>query len=117
MHEAAIAQAIIDQLLEKATEGVFRGKLELVRLKVGKFTAIVPDNLIFLYEVLSADTLIARSQLEIEMIPVWAKCRNCCTEFEVADLEFWCPMCSSTSIEITTGRELLINTLEVSDDD
>jgi len=117
MHEASIAQSIIDQLLEKKAEGIFEGKLTSVHLKIGKLTAIVPDNLIFLYSVLTEETPLTGSHLEIEMIPVRCQCQKCHLEFEIDELEFWCPECSATNVKVITGRELLITALEVDDAD
>jgi len=117
MHEASIVTAILDQLQQRKEAGDFTGKLQVVNLKVGKLTAVVPENLKFLYDILSGETGFAGSRLEIEMIPVICSCGACGNEFEMEELNFTCLHCGSTGLKVMSGRELLINTLEVDDGD
>lgn len=115
MHEASIAQSIIDQMSDKLASGEIRGKITRVSVLVGKLTAVIPENLIFMYDVLTGDTPVAGSMLEVELVPVICRCRACDNDFEASNLEFWCPKCTTTNITIIKGRELMIASIEVDD--
>ncbi len=113
MHEAAIAQNVIDAVCERLEVDRIPGRVQAICLQVGRLTAVVPDNLRFMFQVLSAETPLAGVRLEIEQVPVRLRCRACGLSFEPGDVRFVCPGCSRAEVEITKGRELLIEALEV----
>jgi hydrogenase nickel incorporation protein HypA/HybF len=114
MHEASIAQNVIDSVLRLVEEGTVKGRLARVYLKVGKLTAVVPDNLQFMFGVLSEDGPLAGVKLEIEEIPIRARCAVCEAGFEMLEeIRLVCPKCGSTDTRFETGRELLIDAVEV----
>ena len=115
MHEMGIALQIIEIAAASIPEDVKGVKVERVNLKIGKLSAIVPDSLIFCYDVASRDTPLAGSRLHIEEIPVVARCRDCQTEWTISGPAFTCPGCSSGAIEIVSGRELDIESIEIAD--
>ena len=86
-----------------------------MRLKVGKMSTAVPDSLSFYFEYLRQGTQLEKASLEIEEIPVEARCRKCGKAFQVEGVAFSCPECGSCVIDITAGRELLVDSVEVED--
>lgn len=115
MHEASIAQSIIDQITDLRQQGVIDGELERIRLKVGRLSTVVPDYLTFIFGVMVQDTDLHGVELEIEDIPVRARCQACGAEDEVLEACFLCGRCGSPELDILTGRELLIDSVEVRD--
>jgi hydrogenase nickel incorporation protein HypA/HybF len=114
MHEASIAQGVIDSVTRLVAEGTVSGTIRSVRLRVGRLTAVVPDNLVFVFGVLAEGGPLAGVRLEIEDVPVGALCTACGTRFEMEDeLRMACTACGSTDVTIETGRELLIHSVEV----
>jgi hydrogenase nickel incorporation protein HypA/HybF len=113
MHEAAVAQNIIDAVCERLEVDRIPGRVQAVCLQVGKLTAVVPDNLRFMFQVLAVETPLEGVRLEIEQVPVRLSCRACGLCFEPEDVCFICRGCSSADVEIARGRELLIEALEV----
>jgi len=112
MHEASIAQGIIETVQGLKEEQGFHSLLT-VSVRVGRLTAVVPDNLRFLYGVMVEETELVGSSLEIEVIPITGRCRACNTTFEIDEPCFLCRQCRSPDVEIMTGRELEIASLEV----
>ena len=49
------------------------------------------------------------------MVPVVAVCKKCQKKFPIKDLMFMCPHCDSLDIELISGGELSIHSLEVDD--
>ena len=114
MHEASIAQSVIESVLRLVQDGTVQGKIQTVYLKVGKLTAVVPDNLTFMFGVLADDGPLGGVKLEIEEVPARSQCARCGREFAMRDeIRMVCPGCGSTDTELVGGRELLIDAVEV----
>jgi hydrogenase nickel incorporation protein HypA/HybF len=65
MHEVALAQAILDTVLE-----IVDGQQPLaVRVRAGELLAVSPDSLQFCFELVAKDTSAAETQLEVEIVP------------------------------------------------
>ncbi len=115
MHEASIAQHIIEQVSERIENGTLPARIEKINLKIGKMTAVVPENLCFMFGVLSRDTVLANVKLDITEIPVRCRCRACNAEYEAEEMNFWCRECGSPEVTIISGREMVIDSVEVED--
>ncbi len=115
MHEMGIAMQIIEIALDSIPPNLQGKAVEKVNLKVGKLSAIVPESLRFCFDVVARDTLLAGSKLNIEEIPVKAKCRDCHFEWTINDPEFTCKNCQGGAIDIIAGRELDIESIEIAD--
>ena len=53
------------------------------------------------------------AQLDLNVQPGAARCRTCAKQFELRDLILLCP-CGSADVEVLTGRDLKILSMEVS---
>jgi hydrogenase nickel incorporation protein HypA/HybF len=105
MHETAIATELLGVVLSEAS----RNKLQRItglRLRVGAFRMVVPELLQGAFEVVSAGTLAQGAALEIEAVPLKARCGNCQTESQLEDYVFYCPVCGCILNEILSGKEL-----------
>jgi hydrogenase nickel incorporation protein HypA/HybF len=113
MHELSIALSMIDQILE---ESASRGGLEVevVHLRLGTFSGVYKDALLFAYEMSCEGTPLAGSRLEIETIPLVIHCSICGKDQAPPSVyQLWCPECRTPSSEIVTGREIEVAALEV----
>lgn len=115
MHELAVTQGIVDSVLEEMDR---RGleRVDAVHLKLGRMTTFVPDCIKFYYEALTVDTPLKGSDIIVEEISVTGRCENCGREIEFEEPFFICPECGSVDIDVMTGREILIDCLEVPDE-
>ena len=114
-HEASIAQHIIEQVTERIHSGTLPNNIEKINLKIGKLTAVVPENLIFMFGVLSQDTILAKVEIVITEVPVRCACKSCKAEYEAEEMNFWCKECGSPEVTILSGREMIIDSVEVED--
>lgn len=112
MHEMAIAQGILDIVLEAAAENDAAAVVR-IKLQVGEMTEVVPEALTFCFAALAAGTAAAAAELEVEVMPLVGRCRDCGREFRVERFRFLCPGCGSAGVEIVSGRELRVEHLEV----
>ena len=116
MHEMGIALQIIEIASASIPQSETPVQVEKVNLKVGKLAAIVPDSLRFCFEIAAKDTLLAGATLEIEEVPVRARCKECDVEWTIHEPVFQCQQCKSGQLDIISGRELNIESIEVADD-
>lgn len=92
-------------------------RVERVNLKIGKLTAVVPDSLQFCFAAVIQDTPLEGAELLIEEIPVVACCRRCAARWTISEPVFYCPRCRSGKLEILSGRELDIQSIELFQED
>jgi hydrogenase nickel incorporation protein HypA/HybF len=111
MHELSIASSIFETVLDEMKN---RGLTAITKigLRVGALTSVDSESLRFGFETLITDTPLSACQLEIENVPIKAKCRACGCNFEATDFIFICPQCESGDNEVTQGQELDIVFLE-----
>jgi len=112
MHEFGITESILSIALDKAKEAE-ASKIRQINLVVGELAGFVPDCIQFYFDFLSKDTIAQETALHFESRPPELRCRNCGTAFHPEDTLWSCPECQSRSVEVTGGRELYIESLEI----
>ena len=109
------------QIIEIATESIPPDagdvRIEKINLKIGKLAAVVPDSLRFCFDVAVKDTPLDGAKLVIQELPVVARCRDCDTQWTISSPAFTCENCNSGSLEILSGRELDIESIEIAQKD
>ena len=115
MHEFGLALEIID-IVRDTIEKEQVSSVHSVKLKIGKLMAIVPDSLIFGFETACSGTPLEGAKLEIEEVPVQAHCTKCSLNFPIDDWVFKCPECFSGHVEILSGKDMNIVSIEVEKD-
>jgi hydrogenase nickel incorporation protein HypA/HybF len=112
MHELSITQSILDIALEQAEKNNAR-KIRSISISIGELTGIVDDCVEFYFPFLSKDTIADGATLTFDKKPTMLRCRECENTFSPDDIVWTCPDCRSQSVEIISGRECYINTIEV----
>ena len=111
MHEMAIAEGILDIAL-KAMEENEAKRVARVKLLVGEMAG-VECELLFCFEALTKGTAADGAALDIERVPLVGRCAACGKEQHVERYSFLCPSCRNGALEIISGRELKVESLEV----
>jgi hydrogenase nickel incorporation protein HypA/HybF len=109
MHEMAITQSVVDAVCDHAAGR----RVHSVRVEVGALCAIVPDAMLFCFELATEGTVAGGARLDLDVRPGLARCRTCETDFELTDLILLCP-CGSADVEVLAGRDMRILSMEVS---
>jgi hydrogenase nickel incorporation protein HypA/HybF len=117
MHEMGIALQIIEIATASIPPDMRAARVERVNLKIGKLSAVVPDSLRFCFDIVSKDTPLAGAALAIEETPVVARCKECDARWSIAEPVFTCRACGSGSLEILSGRELDIVSIEIAQEE
>ena len=112
MHELAITQSMVDIVLEQAEkEGA--EKVEAINLTIGELSGFVEESVQFYFGFLSRGTAAEGARLTFNSIPARARCRNCEHIFQLKELDWSCPYCSQSSLEIVSGKELYVESIDI----
>jgi hydrogenase nickel incorporation protein HypA/HybF len=117
MHEMGIAMEIVDIAKASIPEDMQGARVRRVNLQVGKLSAIVANSLRFCFDLVIKGTPLEGAELAIEEVPVVARCKDCQTQWTVTEPVFTCKICRSGAIDILSGRELDITSIEIEDED
>ncbi|MFC1985086.1 hydrogenase maturation nickel metallochaperone HypA [Chloroflexota bacterium] len=112
MHELSIIQSMLSIALEQAEVNRAK-KINKINISIGELSGIVSECAEFCFELLSADTIAAGASLSIDRPPTRLRCRKCNSTFSPGDINWICPGCQSQSLEILSGRECHISSIEV----
>jgi len=116
MHELSISRGIVEVARQAiASRSLSAQRVLRVDVRVGRLTGIVPDTLRQYYDLVALGTELDGSILEVEVVPVRGRCTECSAAFEVDDLCFTCPSCGSGFLEISSGKELEVVSLETAE--
>jgi hydrogenase nickel incorporation protein HypA/HybF len=111
VHELAIAESLMEIVLEEGRRHDLQ-KVTIIRLQIGALAAVVPEALIFSFEMVSQNTIASGAIVEIESLPVVARCSDCEMDIEVENQVFLCTRCGQPTLELISGRELSLVNLE-----
>ena len=109
MHEMSLTQAVVDAVTEKLGDA----EVTQVRLEIGKLSGVVVDSIRFCFDLVTEGTTLAGARLVVDEPVGQARCRECTTEFEVDDPIVLCPTCDGSNVDVRSGRDLRIISVEV----
>ncbi len=112
MHELSITQSMFDLVLKHAEEAEAK-KVKKINLVIGEMTGVVGECVEFYLGFLSKGTIAEGAVLAVKTVPVKATCRDCGETFELKELDWTCPGCGGSSLQISSGRELFVESIEV----
>lgn len=111
MHEAAITDALVEQVRRAMPEG---GRLLSLRVELGELEHLDPVVMNTLWQAATADSPLHGAALEIERLALRVRCGSCALEFAPEDHAILiCPGCGATRPEILTGVGIVLRSLEV----
>jgi hydrogenase nickel insertion protein HypA len=114
MHESSIAHSILEIIDEQCAENAC-AVVDAITVRLGKATGVMPESLLFAFDALKEPTKAKNAKMTIEIVPVGGTCNSCGRDFNVpgSPYVFSCPLCGSSSFEITRGREMEISDMEM----
>jgi hydrogenase nickel incorporation protein HypA/HybF len=115
MHEMGIAQELVQIATDAIPADIENPKVEVLNLKIGKLASVVEHSLTFCIEIITKDTPLEDVRLNIEFVPVTVRCKSCDNKWEVKGPIFTCPHCEDGDVEMLTGREIEITSIELAD--
>ncbi|KRA27972.1 MULTISPECIES: hydrogenase maturation nickel metallochaperone HypA/HybF [unclassified Nocardioides] len=112
MHELSLCRSIHQVVAEAAADRT----VAAVHLKVGKLRQVVPGTLTYCWGLVTVDGPLAGSELVVESVPVVGTCRACGRDTEVEQvLMLVCVHCGDAPLDLVSGEEFLITTIDLDD--
>ncbi len=122
MHEFSAACSIVDTAIEAARSNNAT-RVSVVNVEVGEFTFLVPEQLVFNFEIASRNSLLEGSELRVKTIKGRLRCADCGFEGEskvdqdipsqvAIFAPMKCPQCGGSSTKITGGKDFVITSIE-----
>ena len=114
MHEFSICRSLVEAIIEEyealdppAT------RLKAARVISGGMHQIVPEYMQNAYQLLTQDSVVAGSVLDLQIQPVIGCCRQCGWQGKIIPPFFQCGACEALAIDVVQGQELYLDRLEV----
>jgi hydrogenase nickel incorporation protein HypA/HybF len=111
MHELKIAEDLAEIVINTALSEKLI-KVTRVNISFGQMVQIVPEIFEFTFREAVRDTIAGEAELDLEIIKVRLKCNKCGSSDFLKDDIFACYQCNSSDIEIITGKELFVKSIE-----
>jgi hydrogenase nickel incorporation protein HypA/HybF len=113
VHELSICGSIADIVTRHAA-----GRpVKVINVRMGQLRQVVPETLVYCWELVSAETPLAGSRVSVETVPARISCRSCGHVTEVGAVPvFVCGGCGGFDAEVVSGEEFLITSLELDEE-
>ncbi len=112
MHEVGIIESALDVIRREAAKAQ-AAQVARVVMRVGAISGADLDALRFAFEAVTPGTLAAGAELDLQLVPARAHCRECREDFVIEQgYIFTCPRCQALSGDVRSGRELELARLE-----
>ena len=111
MHELSIAVTMVEQIEEIMREKGIEG-LNKISVVIGALSGVEMDAFEFAFPMAVEGTALEGVDLIIEPQPLEVTCRDCHARTSPEPIYIRCTECGSASVDIVSGRDLLIQSLE-----
>lgn len=112
MHELSLTRSLVELVQREEKARGFSRVLE-IRMKLGDYSGVVPAYILDLFPQVAAGTCAEGAALVFETVPARFRCRSCGVEGPPDRKRACCPVCGSTDLQMTAGREFFVDSLKV----
>ena len=109
MHELSLCKAIADT----ATRHGAGRTIDRVSLRIGHLRQVVPRTLESSWTIVTRGSSLEGAELFVDYVPVTLTCRDCLEETVLEDPVLRCGSCNSSAIDLVSGDEFMIETIDV----
>ena len=110
MHEATIAQSLINAIITEAKN--HKGKPVSAKISYGAFGGINDEVLSFAFDALSTNTICQGMKLTMEQKPVQGHCNKCNKDFTFNLESPVCPKCKDSDFSLLPDAPLILEEIE-----
>jgi hydrogenase nickel incorporation protein HypA/HybF len=115
MHELSIVEALIEQVKQELDRVGQQGRVLRLELSIGRLSGVHVDAVRFAFGLLNAGTIVENAELVIEEPKAVCQCHVCHARTEIDDLVVECPCCTASDIAIESGRDMMLQSIEIED--
>jgi hydrogenase nickel incorporation protein HypA/HybF len=92
-------------------------KIRRIVFQAGRMNAIIPESLTFSFDTIKKyHSNLAEAELVIQILPITVHCQSCGAESTIDEPEFICQHCSGTEIEMLSGSEMFVESIEIDEE-
>lgn len=112
MHEMSLAEGIVDIALSTAHQNS-SSRILGIEVAVGDFAGVEREALAFCFDAVIKGTIAEGATLQLQAIPLTARCLDCNLVFAPLNYAFKCTYCGSTTVVVESGRELKVVSVDL----
>ena len=122
MHEASIAQSIVQTVLQEAAKQN-ASRVESVEIEIGELTFLGVEQIKFWVKTGFQESIAENAEIHFQEIKGRILCEECGFDGDLKTEDdpiyhttlpaFCCPKCQSTKIKITQGKEAIIQRIKI----
>ena len=112
MHELAITESLLEIALQQAQKHNAH-KVTRINLVIGELSGVEGECVKFYFDILSKDSVASGAALCFQRLPLTARCHDCDATFVPGGLDWVCPTCGGSRIEVVGGREMYVESMEL----
>jgi len=109
MHELSLSTAIVNTVVKHAAGR----QVSVVTMRIGRLRQVVPGTLDFYFGFVARDTVCEGARLELQTVPALLACPACASRWEIEFPDFRCPACGQGGVEVVTGNEFEVESIDV----
>lgn len=112
MHEFSLVMSVIKTISKLCEQNKWKRVLR-VTLKVGHLRQIEPEIFAFAFSSATVGTALEGSEISIIEMPIIFKCHSCNKSSDTEEFRFVCPNCGSVDVDLISGMQLIIESIEI----
>jgi hydrogenase nickel incorporation protein HypA/HybF len=110
VHELSLCGAIADIVTRRAEDR----SVEVIHVRIGQLRQVVPNTLAFCWEMMTAQTALEGSVLEMERVAALLHCNSCGQDARLgASITLACQLCGALDVDVLTGEEFDVAALDL----
>jgi hydrogenase nickel incorporation protein HypA/HybF len=110
VHELAICGSIAEIVKRRAADR----PVAAIYLRIGRLRQVVPETLVYCWDLVSTDTELDGAALEVEDVPARIACKACGATSVLDDLPlFLCSVCGGVDLDVVSGEEFVITAIDL----
>ena len=111
MHELGIVQDLVELAEEELAHRGGGGPVVSLTVRVGLLSGVNPEAMEFAFEIVAPSSRLGKARLKIITDRPILTCCICGHKVELDDLALECPACGRDEVEISGGRDLILESI------
>lgn len=112
MHELPVTESMLEIALRHAAQAK-ADRIIALNLVIGQLASVIDDSIQFYWGIIAKDTLAEGAILNFRRLPAQFHCLECGLVYQPGEEIEPCPDCNSSKIEIQSGREFYLESIEI----
>jgi len=112
MHELSITESLLKTACEYAEKNQAK-KVTTLNLVIGELSGVIDESVQFYWDMISENTVCEKAILKFDKKKAMMLCTDCENEFALDGELMPCPKCGSMNLKVLSGREFLLDSIEI----